>query len=389
MNRPGPTRRTVLAALSLAAGLGALSVAPPDARGQDKDQPKAKKGPVQKGWSEVVGAGVEYLKRAQAEDGTWSKASHPGVTAVVLTGLFRSGKVAADDPAAAKALKHVEAMVDAKDGHIAAGENIRHKFYTTSVNLQALKASGVKKYDPAAAAAVKYLKDGQVGGADNKPADDPNYGGFGYGPGARGDMSNTHFVLDALVAAGEPKDGPVFRRTLVFVGRCQNLKGEFNTLPWADKINDGSFVYLPGTGPNAAADAPRPGYGSMTYAGLKCLVWCGVSPEDPRRKKAMEWVAKNYSVDLNPGRAEGAGGQGYFYYLVSMARCLDALGVDEVTDAAGKAHDWRADITRALTLRQREDGGWGNDTRQWMEGDSNLDAGYALIALSYTKPRGK
>ena len=70
-----------------------------------------------------------------------------------------------------------------------------------------------------------------------------------------------------------------------------------------------------------------------------------------------------------------------------MAKCLDTLGVDEITDANGKAHDWRADITRALALRQRKDGSWGSDFALWMESDPNLDTAYALIALSYTKPK--
>ncbi|MBN9522170.1 hypothetical protein J0H58_27230 [bacterium] len=315
-----------------------------------------------KSWEEVATAAATYLKTAQAEDGSWSKATHPGITGVVLTGLLKAGVVTADDPMAAKGLAFVASLADTKEGHLAVGEQIRHKFYTTSVNLQALKASGDKKYDGLVAAAAAYFKAGQVGAADEKTQDDPNYGGFGYGPGTRGDLSNTHFALDALVAAGTPKDDPAFKRAAVFVSRCQNLKSEFNDQPFASKINDGSFIYvLPAAGGTAPLDTPRPGYGSMTFAGVKSLALCGVGADDPRRKKAMEWVAHNYSVDVNPGRDAGAGGQGYYYYLVSMARSLDAIGVDTVTDAAGKAHDWRADITRALSNRQKRDGSWGND----------------------------
>ncbi len=381
-------RQAALAAMMMVIGMSAVTIGGAQ---EKKEQPKEKQkgGAKQKTWDEVADAGVAYLKTTQAEDGTWSKTSHPGITAVVLTGLFKSGKATADDAFAAKGLKFVETLVDEKEGHIAAGENLRHKFYTTSVNLQALKASGSKKYDKVIADAVTYFKKGQVGSADGKKEDDSNYGGFGYGPGTRGDMSNTHFVLDSLVAAGVPKDDEVYKKTLVFVSRSQNLESEANKLPWAGKINDGSFIYVNGSAPGgtAAADAARPGYGSMTYAGLKSLAICGVSKDDPRYKKAMEWVTKNYSVDLNPGRAEGAGGQGYYYYLVAMARCLNTLGVDEVVDAAGKKHDWRAEITRALTFRQRKDGSWGNDFTTWMEGDPNLDTAFALIALSYTKPK--
>ena len=162
---------------------------------------------------------------------------------------------------------------------------------------------------------------------------------------------------------------------------------------WFFGYNDGSFMY---TGANGGVNrrtdgegvkTDMGGYGSMTYAGIKSFILCGVGRDDPRVRKGLEWVSKNYSVDVNPGRQEGAGGQGYYYYLVSMARCFDALGVDEITDAAGKQHDWRAEITRALANRQRKDGSWGNDFGTWMEGDPNLDTAYALIALSYTRPK--
>ena len=124
-------------------------------------------------------------------------------------------------------------------------------------------------------------------------------------------------------------------------------------------------------------------------AGLKALVQCGLSRDDPRVKKAAEWLAKNYSVDLNPGRQDGAGGQGYFYYLLGLAECCEALGDDEFTDAAGKKHDWRADITRALVNRQKKDGSWVNDFSTWMESDPNLCTGFALQTLVVCKPKVK
>lgn len=380
-----------LAVGSLAACIVLLAGMQPTTTAQEKKTEPKKGGFKAKSWDEVTAAGATFLKSSQADDGSWSKSAHPGITAVALTGLLKSGAIGADDTVATKGLKFVEGYANAKEGHLAgADDSIRHKFYTTSVNIQALKASGLKKYDPVVTAAIDYLRTGQVGGADGKKGDDINFGGFGYGPGTRGDLSNTHFALDAAVAAGVAKDDVIYQRAVVFVNRCQNLKSEANTQPWAEKINDGSFIYVLAGGPNMAAnDAARPGYGSMTFAGLKSLVLCGVGKDDPRYKKALEWVSKNYSVDINPGRTEGAGGQGYYYYLVAMARCLHTLGVDEVTDANGKVHDWRAEITRALANRQRKDGSWGNDFAMWMESDANLDTAYALIALSYTKPKAK
>ena len=103
------------------------------------------------------------------------------------------------------------------------------------------------------------------------------------------------------MAAGVPKDDPAFKKALIFVSRCQNLKGENNDQPWAGKINDGSFIYSAAAGGQTKVrttptpDGGLPGYGSMTYAGIKSLIYCGVSKDDQRVKKAYEWIQKNYT----------------------------------------------------------------------------------------------
>ena len=77
---------------------------------------------------------------------------------------------------------------------------------------------------------------------------------------------------------------------------------------------------------------------------------------------------------------------GLFYYYHTMAKTLDVLGLDYVVDDKGRKHDWRMDITQALAKRQRKDGSWSSSTH-WMEADPNLVTGYALMALSYCKPK--
>ena len=106
-----------------------------------------------------------------------------------------------------------------------------------------------------------------------------------------------------------------------------------------------------------------------------------------RVKKAYEWIQKHYTVDANPGMPPAKAQLALYYYYHTMAKCLDVLGIDEVVDASGKKHDWRADITAALAKRQRPDGSWVNKEDRWMEGDANLVTGYALMALSYCKPK--
>src|SRR5262245_60179002 len=59
---------------------------------------------------QTVNKAIEHLRRTQAEDGSWNKATGPAVTALVTTGIIRSGR-SVDDPLVAKALKYMEKFV--------------------------------------------------------------------------------------------------------------------------------------------------------------------------------------------------------------------------------------------------------------------------------------
>jgi len=344
-----------------------------------------------KQWQQTVDRAVTFLKQSQEENGSWSGAKSPGITGVALTGLLQSGRVTPDDAAAAKALKYVESLINAKDGHIAGqSPRVQLQNYVTSVNVMALKAANSDKYKSVIGDAAEFLKKLQWDEGEGKKTDDDFFGGAGYDSKSRPDMSNTQFFLDALKAAGVPRDDPAFKNALTFVSRSQNLKSEYNDRPWAGKINDGSFIYTPAAGGETKADNNDQmllGYGSMTYAGIKSLIYCGVTKDDPRIKKALEWIRKNYTVDANPGMPKPIATRGLYYYYHTMAKCLDALGEDVIVDAAGVKHEWRAELTAALAKRQRPDGSWLNETDRWMEGDPHLVTGYALMALSYCKPK--
>jgi squalene-hopene/tetraprenyl-beta-curcumene cyclase len=347
-----------------------------------------------KTWDTTVDRAVKYLKSTQQENGGWSTDKTPGVTGVALTGMLRTGRLTPKDPVAERALKYIESLVDPEHKHIAGkGARVQLQNYVTSINVMALvEARQGDKYRAIIGDAIEFLKKLQWDEGEGKDAKDPFFGGAGYDSKSRPDLSNTQTFLDALKAAGVGPDDPALKKALVFVSRCQNLKGETNDQPWARLINDGSFIYTPAHGgvtkviDEPGAGGALPGYGSMTYAGIKSLVYCGVSKDDPRVKKAYEWIRENYSVDANPGMPGQRSDWGLFYYYHTIAKCLDALGVDMVEDARGKKHDWRKDITQALARRQRPDGSWAGDAH-WMEGDPNLVTGYALMALSYCRPR--
>ncbi len=295
---------------------------------------------------------------------------------------------------AAKALKFIEGLVNTEKGHIAGKDaKVQLQNYVTSVNVMALvEANRADKYKAVIGDAVTFLKKLQWDEEEGKNLKDDYYGGAGYDSKSRPDLSNTQFFLDAMKAAGIPKDDPALQKAKIFVSRCQNLKTEDNDRPWAGKINDGSFIYTASSGgvtkvdDDAKAETGLPGYGSMTYAGIKSLIYCGVSKDDQRVKKAYEWIQKNYTLEKNPGMPETRAEWGLFYYYHTMAKCLDTLGVDEVVDAKGARHNWRSDLIAALAKRQKADGSFENNAKNWMEADHNLVSGYALMTLSYCRP---
>jgi squalene-hopene/tetraprenyl-beta-curcumene cyclase len=345
-------------------------------------------------WDQVVDRAVAYLKSHQAEDGSWGGKQSIGITGIVLTGMLKTGKVGPRDPSVERGLKYVEALINPKAGHIAGKDpQVQLKNYVTCVNVLALTSADRDSYKAVVADAAAFLRKLQWDEGEGKQPGDDFYGGAGYDSKSRPDLSNTQFFVDALVAAGIPRDDPAFKKAATFVSRCQNLRGEYNDQPWAGKIDDGSFIYsAAGGGSTKVQDGPRPdgglpGYGSMTYAGIKSLIYCGVSKDDPRIKKAYEWVRKNYTVDRNPGMPEGRDQWGLYYYYHTMAKCLDALGIDQVEDAQGRKHDWRADLVAALAARQQANGSWVNPKDHWMEGNPAVVTGYALMALSYCKPK--
>ena len=123
-------------------------------------------------------------------------------------------------------------------------------------------------------------------------------------------------------------------------------------------------------------------YASMTYAGLKSMIFAGVQRDDPRVKAAFEWIRKHYDLRTNPGM----GAAGLYYYYHTFAKALSAMQVEMIEDGDGRNHDWKRELLRELARRQNDDGSWTNsENPRWMEGDPNLTTAYVLLAVSYCK----
>lgn len=327
-------------------------------------------------------AGQNFLKTKQQDDGSWTSKQSLGISALITYSLLRSG-LSADDPSVAKALKYLEAQIR-PDGGIH-GQKSDHKNYETSLCLLALEAANKDgRYAKTIAQAKEFLVKLQWDEGEKVTKADIQFGGAGYGrTGNRPDLSNTAFLLDALKAAGVKSDDPAMQNALVFVSRCQNLESQANTTPFAAKINDGGFYYTPCAGGQSVAGKDANGglrsYGSMTYAGLKSMIYAGVGPEDPRVKAAMTWIQKHYTVEENPG----LGQMGKYYYLHTFAKTLAAIGKPEIVDAEGKSHNWRTDLSTHILKLQKPDGSWINTAERFMESDPSLATAYGLLCLSY------
>jgi squalene-hopene/tetraprenyl-beta-curcumene cyclase len=116
----------------------------------------------------------------------------------------------------------------------------------------------------------------------------------------------------------------------------------------------------------------------MTYAGLKSMIYAGLTQDDPRVKAAVGYIKDHYTLDENPGQGQ----RGLYYYYHTFARAMAALGQPTIVDDKGNSHDWRAELAEALAKRQEPNGGWVNRDDRFMEGDPNIVTSFAILALA-------
>ena len=189
-----------------------------------------------------------------------------------------------------------------------------------------------------------------------------------------------------MVAAGGEGNSEALQRALLFISRTQNLESEHNTTPFPNKNPDGGFYYTPANGGESQAGETANGglrsYASMTYAGLKSMIYAGVDKDDARVKAAYAWLQKHYDLKSNPGM----GTAGLYYYYHTFAKALNAMDSPVFIDDEGEEHDWRMELIDELASRQQDNGSWLNDENgRWLEDNASLVTGYAILALSYCR----
>lgn len=346
----------------------------------------------------TIDKSINYLKAQQKADGGWQdEADPPGLTALVLRAFISASPDNVHQPFLQKGFTKLLSY------QLESGGIYKDALacYNTAIAISALAESKDADYQAPMEKALAYLRTLQwsdkISGVPDQvhvaSSTDVKDGGFGYGRRSRPDLSNTQMALDALHDAGVKSSDPAFAAARTFVSRCQNFS-ETNNQPWAG--DDGGFIYTPADGGNSAAGEYTGiggrrmlrSYGSMTYAGLKSMIYAGLSHDDPRVKAAWDWITSNFTVDENPGMSalgpDNAQG-GLYYYFYTMDRALSAYGQPVIVDPHGnKHHDWRLALINKLATLQRADGSFAGQ-RKWMEDNPVLVTSYCVLVLEGAK----
>ena len=354
--------------------------------------------------SEAIDRGANWLIAKQNPDGGYGPsfgvkdASDVGLTAFALYALARVPRKYKehDGPYVSKAVEFIASRQQA-DGAIYDLRDPSLQNYKTSVAVLAFAALDRKKYAAAIDKAAKFIKAQQFDEGQGFVKDQhAGFGGIGYGSDkGRPDLSNSQFAAEALHEAGVSGAEDVWVRLQVFLARCQNSSVEDPLVRAAGvrSTGDGGFRYQPtgtrGLTESLDGDQVFSSYGSMTYAGLRSMLYAEMKKEDPRVQEAFRWIRNNFSVKENPGMATSTdpskGLQGLFYYYHTMAKALAIYGDPVLVDDKGMRHNWPKELGEHLASLQASEGFWSNASERWMEGIEVLSTSYTLVALSICK----
>jgi squalene-hopene/tetraprenyl-beta-curcumene cyclase len=341
----------------LAMVLGGISMHSFGAEGDGEFKPKIKKS---------VDRGMRWLRNNQLKNGSWSE--NVGVTSFVVMAYMKSPRKynEEDDPFVRMGIEFILANVK-PDGSI---YKMQPPSYNTALAILALESTKNDKYKDIIKNAQDYLITLQTDEEEGYRPSDKYYGGIGYGGDERPDLSNLQFAIEALATSGVSKDNPVWKKAISFIERCQN-RSESNDQPWAK--DDGGFIYSP----KKTFVPGHVSYGSMTFAGIKSLIFSNVPKDDPRITEAVGWVKKNWNLDENPN----FGQQALFYYYDTLSKALSLYGERIIKTADGVEHDWYRELAEKVMSLQAEDGYWVNENNKYWEGNKDLVTAHAILAL--------
>lgn len=330
--------------------------------------------------------GFKYFRSSQLPNGSWKY--DPAMTALVLYSFMLDPQYI-PDAKTAEAIKKGYAFLEKFVKPNGGIYDEKYRNYSTAVGLLAFTASGKPEHRSIIDKAKKYLIKFQLDEGEDITPKHPFYGGIGYGGDDRPDLSNLHFALEGIKAAENYEvllknpnaklDNKKeileahWRKALVFLARTQNLTS-VNDMDYAK--NNGGFIYETGHyKPERSVS-----YGSMTFAGLKSLLYAGIDKNDIRVKSAYAWICNHYTVDNNPE----FGSTSLYYYFMTATKCMTAFGDDTIIDGKGKKHYWREDFLEKIISLQHEEGHWVNPDGRYQENIKDLATAYSIIAIKHS-----
>lgn len=331
---------------------------------------------------------LKWLASHQKEDGSWSDADFPALTALPVW-AFSKSSYPDKDKIIAKGVKHILSCVQVNGGiykEVKGRKGGGLGNYNTALCMTALHATGDKALTLVILNARKYIAGSQHFG------DDQYSGGFGYDRDTERkytDMLNTFYATEAMARTADVEDSRPksekhadidWKETVKYIARMQNK-------PDSGDDNSGGFYYNP-SDPKAGSSTNKSGtvvfrsYGSITYAGMLALIYANVSRDDVRVQSAFDWARKHWTLDENPGM--GANGKYFFYNILSKS--LSAYGVETVPLKDGSLVSWKVEMVKKVITLQKTDaatgeGFWENTEARYWEGDPVLVTSYCLLAL--------
>jgi hypothetical protein len=349
----------------------------------------------------ALSAAGRFLVERQSADGAWRSNRY---------GNFKDGD--ALTPLALFALCQIgthelRSGIATGAGYLAAlasPHGLTYPVYSAALAVMALSHPACPLCEEARTSWLTFLRQRQLTEKLGWRPEDKEYGGWGYSqdvptklsantvPLVESNLSATAFALDALNAAGCHPDEPVFSRALVFVKCCQNFPDDPDTNDPA--FDDGGFFFMENDSIRnkaGVAGVDRSGrlrfhsYGSMTADGLRSLLACGVSRDDPRVTAACQWLGSHWSVTTHPGtwasdRRHVQASISY-YWLWVLAMALAAHGPTEIPTPSGPVR-WAESLAEELLRRQNPKGNWSNEDVEVREDEPIVATALAVAALA-------
>jgi hypothetical protein len=295
-----------------------------------------------------------FLIREQKADGSWQERREyaDGLSPLCTLALLHAGQAIEEEPIA-RAMERLRRLVPTAT-------------YTAAVQTMAFCRGNPGRDLPLIARNVKWLESRQIRTGDQAGmwAIPEN------GTPDHVDNSMTHMALLALYDAervGVRASDETWRLALDYWRRSQNA--------------DGSW----GWGPD------WPGTGSMTCAGIASIIvakahfeagdarvengvvlCCQTPAADPQLERAQAWLARNFSVNRNPGMRFW-----HSYYLFALERVGRITGQRFIG-----AHDWYREAAETLVTMQLPTGSWPSDMDEEYHADPLVATSFSLLFLA-------